>query len=250
MRSRFGLLSPPDPDTPLWGPERPGRPADRLLALHPCHRLHPLDLAMAAVRPNPIQGPTSGTPWPASIAWGRLGLGLACLALFSSPPQALARPSANTANPQEQAASSQGPAGRDGGFGSWQSGTRSCSRNLAGAPPSHCQQVQLDQQLEGLLTVRFIAPGAQKDSLNQLIVVGLLQPNSAPLVCQQGLCQLAGPLNTLVSTVSERSFDGRGLAEGLPKAWLASGSCRFEGRSLRCEAAAADGQRWQANANF
>ena len=41
-----------------------------------------------------------------------------------------------------------------------------------------------------------------------------------------------------------------GLAQGLPKVWLASGSCRFEGRSVRCEAAAADGQRWQANANF
>jgi len=199
LRSRFGLLSPPGPDTTLWA---------------------------------------------------RLGLAIASLALLSSPPQALARPSASTANGQEPAASSEVPASRDGGFGSWQSGTRSCSRNLAGSPPSHCQQVQLEQQLEGLLTVRFIAPGAQKDSLNQLIVAGLLQPNSAPLVCQQGLCQLAGPLSTLVSTVSERSFDGRGLAQGLPKAWLASGSCRFEGRSVRCEAAAADGQRWQATANF
>jgi hypothetical protein len=182
--------------------------------------------------------------------WARLGLGIASLALLTTPPQALARPSASTANGQGQAATNQVPAGREGGFGSWQSGTRSCSRNLAGSPPSHCQQVQLEQQLEGLLTVRFIAPGAQKDSLNQLILVGLLQPNSPPLVCQQGQCQLAGSLSTVVSTVSERSFDGRGLAQGLPKAWLASGSCRVEGRSVRCEAAAADGQRWQATANF
>jgi hypothetical protein len=121
---------------------------------------------------------------------------------------------------------------------------------LAGSPQSTCQLVQLDQQVEGMLTVRFIAPGAQKDSVNQLIVVGLLQPQSQPLLCQQGLCQPAGPLTTVVSTVSERSFDGRGLAQGLPKVWLASGSCRFEGRSVRCEAATPDGQRWQANASF
>ncbi len=187
---------------------------------------------------------------PDTTLWARLGLGLASLALLSSPPQALAQPSTSTANGQGQAASNRVPAGRDGGFGSWQSGTRSCSRNLAESPPSNCQQVQLEQQLEGLLTVRFIAPGAQKDSLNQLILVGLLQPNSPPLVCLQGHCQLAGPLSTVVSTVSERSFDGRGLAQGLPKAWLASGSCRVEGRSVRCEAAAADGQRWQATASF
>ena len=198
---------------------------------------------MAAARSHSTQRQPPG-------ARARLALGIASLALACFPPQAAALPSASTARAAEEAITNRGPVGRDGGFGSWQSGTRSCSRNLAGFPQSNCQQVQLDQQMEGLLTVRFIAPGAQKDSLNQLIVVGLLQPNSQPLLCQQGHCQPAGPLTTVVSTVSERSFDGRGLAQGLPKAWLASGSCRFEGRNVRCEAAAPDGQRWQANASF
>ena len=198
---------------------------------------------MAAARSHSTQRQPPG-------ARARLAFAIASLALACFPPQASALPSANTARAAEEASLNRGPVGRDGGFGSWQSGTRSCSRNLAGFPQSNCQLVQLDQQMEGLLTVRFIAPGAQKDSLNQLIVVGLLQPNSQPLLCQQGRCQPAGPLTTVVSTVSERSFDGRGLAQGLPKAWQASGSCRFEGRNVRCEAAAPDGQRWQANASF
>ncbi len=185
-----------------------------------------------------------------ALAGVRLGLGLASLALLSCPPQAPALPSATTARAPELANDKQEPAGRDRGFGHWQSGTRRCSRNLAGSPKNPCQLVQLDQQVEGLLTVRFIAPGIQKDSLNQLIVVGLLQPNSQPLLCQQGRCQPAGPLTTVVSTVSERSFDGRGLAQGLPKAWLASGSCRFEPRSVRCEAKAPGGEQWQADASF
>ncbi len=219
---------------------------------------------MAAARPHSTQHEPPGAlalaakplaltpsaPWRVPIAWALLGAGIASLALVSFPPQAPALPTASPARATEPAVPNRGPAARDGGFGSWQSGTRSCSRNLAGSPQSTCQLVQLDQQVEGLLTVRFIAPGAQKDSVNQLIVVGLLQPQSQPLLCQQGLCQPAGPLATVVSTVSERSFDGRGLAQGLPKVWLASGSCRFEGRSVRCEAATPDGQRWQANASF
>jgi hypothetical protein len=190
---------------------------------------------------------TQRQPLGASI---NLALGIASLVLACFPPQAAALPSASPARAGEEVISNRATVGRDGGFGFWQSGTRSCSRNLAGFPQSNCQQVQLDQQMEGLLTMRFIAPGAQKDSLNQLIVVGLLQPNSQPLLCHQGRCLPAGPLTMVVSTVSERSFDGRGLAQGLPKAWLASGSCRFEGRQVRCEAAAPDGPRWQANANF
>ena len=234
-----------------------------MAAARPHSTQHDPPGAMALAEPRPArpraapQAPaakplalTPSAPWLDPSAWVQLAAGIASLALVSFPPQAPALPSASPARAAEAAVPNRGPAGRDGGFGSWQSGTRSCSRNLAGAAQSTCQLVQLDQQVEGLLTVRFIAPGAQKDSVNQLVVVGLLQPQSQPLLCQQGHCQPAGPLSTVVSTVSERSFDGRGLAQGLPKVWLASGSCRFEGRSVRCEAAAADGQRWQANANF
>jgi len=210
---------------------------------------------MAAARPQPpeqhrTEGPFGSPPWLGPIALGRL-LGIASLALLAwAPPPAPALPAASPVKDPGQASTNRGSPSRDGGYGYWQIGTRSCSRNLAGVPQSNCQQVQLDQQMEGLLTVRFIAPGPQRDSLNQLILVGLLEPNSQPLACQQGRCQPAGPLTTVVSTVSERSFDGRGLAQGLPKAWLASGSCRLEGRSLRCEATAPGGERWQGIAKF
>ena len=210
-------------------------------------------------RPLGREGPKGSYRW-GGVTWlggtGRsaipraaLGLWLAGLTVLACPPQALALPSTG-AKPGDQPAANRAPTGLDGGYGHWQSGTRSCKRNLASAPQGPCQLVQLDQQVEGLLTVRFIAPGAQKDSLNQLIVVGLLQPNSQPLLCQQGRCQPAGPLTTAVSTVSERSFDGRGLAQGLPKAWLANGNCRFDPGSVRCEATAPGGERWQADASF
>lgn len=225
-----------------------GRPNPGALAGQGPHPDRPPESPRAATAKP--EAPTGATPWPGPIGSAGLALGLAGLTLLSWAPQAPALPAASPAKAPDQPASNRGASDRDGGYGFWQIGTSSCSRNLAGSPPSSCQQVQLDQQTEGLLTVRFIAPGAERDSLNQLIVVGLLEPNSQPLACQQGRCQPAGPLSTVVSTVSERSFNGRGLAQGLPKAWLATGSCRFEGRSLRCEATAPGGERWQGNARF
>jgi hypothetical protein len=235
-------------------PTHPPDPGDRSLASAPADRWSLAQPAQTWGLPGGacwLGAPSLGAPWlRGPIAWARLGLGLASLALLCSPTQVSALPPATTAKPAEPGPGNRGPAGPAGGFGHWQSGTRSCSRNLAGSPQSPCQLVQLNQQLEGLLTVRFIAPGAQKDSLNQLIVVGLLQPSSQPLLCQQGRCQPDGPLSTLVSTVSERSFDGRGLAQGLPKSWLASGTCRFEDRRVRCQATAPGGEHWQAEASF
>ncbi len=202
--------------------------------------------------PGPTPTPKGGCPDTARLRPTRevlLGCGLAGLALVATPLLGFALPYTAAGSGDRQPGSGT-PSGLDGGFGHWQSGTRSCSRNLAGAPKGVCQAVQLDQQVEGLLSVRFIAPGAQKDSLNQLIVVGLLQAHSSPLRCQQGRCQPAGALSTLVSSVSERSFDGRGLAQGLPKTWMVSGSCQVEASSVRCQAEAPGGEHWQASASF
>jgi len=129
------------------------------------------------------------------------------------------------------------------------SAARTCSSNLAAAPQVACSAVQFEQQL-GQLTIRFISQGLQADESNQLVFVGVLAPGNPPMVCQQGRCQLQGAISTTVASVSERSFDGRGLAKTLPRAWPANGLCRVEQRQVRCEAKALSHERWSAVADF
>ncbi len=139
---------------------------------------------------------------------------------------------------------------RADGFGTWQRAAQSCRRNLAGAQPADCLSVQLSQQLEGVLSVRFIARGAQRDSASQLTFAGALAAGATPLACQGGRCTPKGPLSTELTSVSQGSFDERGLAQGLPAAWPAEGRCQLEATSVRCEARALSGETWSAQATF
>ncbi|MCP9850588.1 hypothetical protein [Cyanobium sp. Morenito 9A2] len=137
-----------------------------------------------------------------------------------------------------------------GSFGRWQWSVGRCERNLEGLAPSSCGRVQVDQATEGMLTIRFIASGPKRDGNNVLLFVGLLPKGEAPMRCRQGSCEPVGPVRAEVSTVSEHSFDGRGVAEGLPKAWPAEGSCRVALAEVSCEAKALSGERWRAQAHL
>jgi len=139
---------------------------------------------------------------------------------------------------------------RADGFGSWQRAAQTCRRNLAGAQPAGCLSVQLSQQQEGVLSVRFIARGSKPDSANQLTFAGALVAGSKPLACQGGRCTPKGPLSTELTSISEASFDERGLAQGLPSAWPAEGRCQLEATGVRCEARALSGETWSAQATF
>jgi hypothetical protein len=139
---------------------------------------------------------------------------------------------------------------RADGFGSWQRAAQTCRRNLAGDQPAGCLSVQLSQQQEGVLSVRFIARGSKPDSANQLTFAGALVAGATPLACNGGRCTPKGPLRTVLTSVSEASFDERGLAQGLPSAWPAEGSCQLEASSVRCEARALSGETWAAQATF
>lgn len=134
-------------------------------------------------------------------------------------------------------------------FGRWQWDSRNCERNLEGSEPSRCARVQVDQAIEGMLTIRFIANGPKRDGSNLLVFVGVLPAGQESMRCRQGKCEPVAPVRTEVSTVSESSFDGRGLAEGLPKAWPADGNCRVEPNEVICEAKALSGERWRAQAS-
>ncbi|MGB7564171.1 MAG: hypothetical protein WBM08_05400 [Prochlorococcaceae cyanobacterium] len=135
-------------------------------------------------------------------------------------------------------------------FGRWQWDVGKCERNLEGQEPARCARVQVDQAVEGLLTIRFIASGPQRDGSNLLVFVGALSEGQRPMRCRLGKCAPVAPVRAEVSSVSESSFDGRGLAEGLPKAWPADGSCRVEPSGVSCEAKALSGERWTAQASF
>jgi hypothetical protein len=137
---------------------------------------------------------------------------------------------------------------RSEGFGQWQSRADQCRRNLADGPGAACMGVQLNQRLEGLLNVSFVARGQQKGAISQLTFVGELKPGSPAMACRNGRCSAKGPMQVVLSSVSETSFDGRGLAEGLPKAWPVNGTCVVEAQRFSCQAKALSGEQWSAEA--
>lgn len=134
------------------------------------------------------------------------------------------------------------------GFGQWQSRSGDCRRNLAGAASAACMAVQLNQRMAGLLNVSFLARGEQKSAVSQLTFVGELKPGSSAMACRNGRCSPTGLMQLALSSVSETSFDARGLAEGLPKAWPVNGTCVVAAQRLSCQAKALSGEQWSAEA--
>lgn len=114
-----------------------------------------------------------------------------------------------------------------------------------------CRSVRLDQQLAGLLTIRFL-PSLRGASLpaTQLAYTGVLTPGSQPLGCRAGRCDLQGDLELQVSAVAVSALDRQGLPTGLPQAFLARGSCSVAERRVVCQARASLEQSWTAQARW
>jgi hypothetical protein len=150
------------------------------------------------------------------------------------------------------------PAGVAGGFGRWQSRASQCSfqRLLANqSPPSqsrNCQMVRLEQNLEGLLSVRFLADGSSPQlGAEQLLFAGVLESGQRPMRCDpDGLCVPRWPTKVVVASVAAASFDGRGLATTVPQTLLARGRCEVMRNRVRCQAENDGGQRWSAQARL
>ncbi|MCS5692385.1 hypothetical protein NZK33_10355 [Cyanobium sp. FGCU-6] len=151
------------------------------------------------------------------------------------------------------------------GFGRWEQGLRRCrierfppgGAAVSGAPPGanaaqNCQRLRLDQQLEGLLVVRWVSGAAGgRFASRQLVFAGLLDQASPPLRCNpEGACRPVGAMAVWVSLVAESGFDPRGLALGLPSSRRVQGLCRLEARHFHCEASATDGIRWRAEGSL
>jgi hypothetical protein len=145
------------------------------------------------------------------------------------------------------------PAGHAGGFGRWHTSTSQCSlRRGPSILVLPCQELRLEQNLEGLLSVRFISSGdGDLTSREHLLFAGLLEEGQRPMRCgEDGRCSPQWPTSLVVAGVADASFDGRGLVMGLPRTQLAQGRCELNRRSVRCEAHNAEGSSWQAEAEL
>jgi hypothetical protein len=150
------------------------------------------------------------------------------------------------------------PAGMAGGFGRWQSRASQCSfQRLVSnqSPPNesrNCQMVRLEQNLEGLLSVRFLADGSSPQlGAEQLLFAGVLESGQRPMHCSpDGRCVPRWPTTVVVASVAAASFDGRGLATTVPQTLLARGRCEVMRNRVRCQAQNDAGQSWSAQASL
>jgi hypothetical protein len=140
-------------------------------------------------------------------------------------------------------------------FGRWERPLRRCSvitpSGTTGPvpPPASCRLLRLDQQMEGLLSVRFLQPGGDNAFLDrQLVFAGVLAEGSAPMACQRSRCEPRWPVRLRVSAVGQAGFGDGEAALGLTRAELASGQCLLDARSFRCEATGPEGRQWRVDA--
>jgi hypothetical protein len=151
-------------------------------------------------------------------------------------------------------------AAQAGGFGRWEIGLRGCSLRqgqMEQTQPLHqkqqdCVRLRLEQNMEGLLSVRLITPSAnQLFGSRSLVFAGVLAPGQKPMRCgADGECKPQWPIRLDVSTVATNLVLDGSPASTLPRALLAKGTCRLERHRLRCEAHDFSGQIWEAQARL
>lgn len=144
-------------------------------------------------------------------------------------------------------------ASRAADFGRWQTSPSRCEWQRG---PSRlwfdCQGLRLEQNLEGQLSVRFLAVGLREPiALEHLVFAGTLEQGQVAMRCdREGSCQPLWPARLTVATVATASFDQRGLALGVPRTRLARGHCQLERGLVRCQAWSRVGERWIAEASL
>lgn len=148
--------------------------------------------------------------------------------------------------------------GHAGGFGRWQAQVQQCSIqggsavSRPGWQARRCQVVRLEQNLEGLLSVRFLSDGSGVEhGAEHLLFAGVLEQDQRPMHCSaDGRCRPSWPTRLVVATLSASRFDGRGLPTGVPRTQLVQGECEVTRAVVRCEARNAAGDAWSAQARL
>lgn len=142
------------------------------------------------------------------------------------------------------------------GFGRWDTKLRHCTllHGLVGLPlqaqRQNCQRLRLEQNMEGLLSVRLIQPSAHQRFGNQtLIFAGMLAEGRQTMRCNaSGECQPRWPIRLEVTTVASNLVNSQGVVPTLPMAQLARGTCLLERHTLQCKASDQSGHFWEAKA--
>jgi hypothetical protein len=124
-------------------------------------------------------------------------------------------------------------------FGRWEKRTRSCRiKHQRGRTPGAvqgCLGLKLEQQEEGLLSVRFLHRVEGSALVERHLLFAGFVERGRSMRCQEGRCTPRPPLELLVTVMATARFDAQGLAQGLPESQLAKGHCRLEKSRIRCE---------------
>jgi len=114
-----------------------------------------------------------------------------------------------------------------------------------------CEQIRIQQHLDGLLSIRFSLSDTGRFSNNGTVFAGLVSKDSQSMICDsEGRCKPRLPLILEVNAISTTIFDNNGLVLTLPLGLVARGICRIESLRAQCEATALDGGYWRANGFF
>lgn len=144
-------------------------------------------------------------------------------------------------------------------FGRWQRNTRQCEIQLPdpeeGETPRQplgqgalaCRSVRLDQQLAGLLSIRFLqVTTGRGNPAQQLLLAGVLLPGSQPMRCRNSRCEPTWPMRVQLSALATSNVG----TLGLPQARVVQGNCSLERSRLVCTARDHEGMRWQVKAHW
>jgi hypothetical protein len=125
------------------------------------------------------------------------------------------------------------------------------SSNSMGKPLRPCEQLRIQQHLDGLISVRFSLGDTGRHSNEDIVFAGMVSKGSQSMVCgSDGRCKPRLPLTLEVNAISTANFDGNGRALTLPQGLVARGSCRIEPLRAQCQATALDGASWRADGFF
>lgn len=110
-----------------------------------------------------------------------------------------------------------------------------------------CRGVRLDQQLAGLLSIRFL-PAAQgrTSPAQQLLFAGVLLPGSQPMRCQDSRCRPSWPIRVQLNAMATSNV--RTL--GLPQTRVVQGNCSLDRSQVLCTARDREGRHWLAKVRW
>jgi hypothetical protein len=156
-------------------------------------------------------------------------------------------------------------------FGRWEREVRRCQLGMApggaivhkpvapsrrGLIPTRvaslgCQTVRLDQQLPGLLSVRFFSRGQGPGPSKRLLMfAGILERGSQAMACRAGSCGWSSPMRLRVSALAELGLSELGGSTSLPTTRLVQGSCQIQPKRIRCQAQMEGEESWWAQVDL